>query len=140
MTEAEQLFENRTAYKKAAQKLYDEALRGTQELEKGDAGGYLKTLESREKTMARMDALDAKYKTLAACKSVPDTMLGTLADETRAILEMVLREDEAAAKKGGALLEEYRERLKALRKSGKQVKGYQNLYKQVDGIYIDKKR
>ena len=142
MTRAEELFENRTARKQAAQKLYEEALRGAHALEKGNVAAYLETLTSREKVMARMDALEAKYKALSkdASEGEPDTALAALEEETRAILENVLRENEAASVKGKALLEEYREKLKVLRENGRQVKGYTNLYKQTDSIYIDKKR
>ena len=142
MTRSEELFKNRTARKQAAQNLYEEALRGAQALEKGNAAAYLETLTSREKVMARMDTLEAKYKALSkdASEGEPDTALAALEGETRAILENVLREDEAASVKGKALLEEYREKLKALRENGRQVKGYTNLYKQMDSIYIDKKR
>ncbi len=142
MTRAEELFKNRTVRKQAAQKLYEEALRGTQELEKGNTAAYLETLMSREKVMAHMDTLEAKYKVLLkdASEDAPDAAIVALEGETRAILANVLREDEAASVKGKAFLEEYREKLKVLRENGRQVKGYTNLYKQTDSIYIDKKR
>jgi hypothetical protein len=37
-------------------------------------------------------------------------------------------------------MDEYRKKLKELKKSGKQVSGYMKMYANSDGIFIDRKR
>lgn len=135
------LYKNRAQRKQAAEELYAEAQKGAKALDESDAAAYLGTLEAREKLIERMDALEAAY--AAAKAGVPEgerAALERLEEETRQVLRNVRAADNAARDKAKGLMEEYREKLKSLKKSGKQVTGYTQMYRQSDGIYIDKKR
>lgn len=143
MTAAEEgaLYKNRAQRKQAAEGLYEAAQNGAKALDEGDAAAYLSTLEAREKLIERMDALEAAYAAAkAGASESARAALEGLEEETRQLLRNVRAADGAAREKAEALMEEYRGKLKSLKKSGKQVTGYTKMYRQSDGIYIDKKR
>lgn len=132
-------FQNREKKKQAAQNLLSVTLDGARALEAGDEAAYLNTLEAREAYLARIDALESEYAALSPlAEELSD--ISRLEDEAKALLKSVLDEDGRAREKGKTLMEEYRKKLKALRKSGKQVMGYTQGYARSDGVYIDKKR
>jgi phosphosulfolactate phosphohydrolase-like enzyme len=140
-TEKNELIKNREALKIAAEKLYLEAQNGTAALEENDASAYLSSLEARDAVIAHMDALEKQYAVLKGSVSEGErTELQKIEIETREILQLVLNTDASARDKAKALMDEYRKKLKELKKSGKQVSGYMKMYANSDGIFIDRKR
>ena len=140
-TEKSELVKNRSALKIAADKLLAEAKSGAVALEENDASAYLSSLEERDTIIAHMDALEKRYEVIKGNISEDERAeLKKIESETREILELILRTDDAARDKAKALMDEYRKKLKELKKSGKQVSGYMQMYTNPDGIFIDRKR
>ena len=140
-TERSELVKNRSALKIAAEKLLAEAKSGAAALEENDASAYLSSLEERDTIIEHMDALEKRYEVLKGNVSEDEQAeLKKIESETREILQLVLRTDDAARDKAKALMDEYRKKLKELKKSGKQVSGYMQTYTNPDGIFIDRKR
>lgn len=140
-TEKSELVKNRSALKMAADKLYAEAKSGAVALEENDASAYLSSLEERDTIIAHMDALEKRYEVIKGNVSEDERAeLKKIESETREILHLVLRTDDAARDKAKALMDEYRKKLRELKKSGKQVSGYMQMYTNPDGIFIDRKR
>lgn len=140
-TDISELVKNRGALKVAAEKLYFEAQAGTAALEENDASAYLSSLEARDAVIAHMDALEKRYAVLkGSVHGGEQAELQKIESETREILKLVLHTDAAARDKAKALMDEYRKKLKELKKSGKQVSGYMKMYTHSDGIFIDRKR
>ncbi|HWR19969.1 MAG TPA: hypothetical protein VN608_10130 [Clostridia bacterium] len=140
-TEKSELVKNRSALKMAADKLYAEAKSGAVALEENDASAYLSSLEERDTIIAHMDALEKRYEVIKGNVSEDERVeLKKIESETREILHLVLRTDDAARDKAKALMDEYRKKLRELKKSGKQVSGYMQMYTNPDGIFIDRKR
>ncbi len=140
-TEKSELVKNPSALKIAADKLLAEAKSGAVALEENDASAYLSSLEERDTIIAHMDALEKRYEVIKGNISEDERAeLKKIESETREILELILRTDDAARDKAKALMDEYRKKLKELKKSGKQVSGYMQMYTNPDGIFIDRKR
>ncbi len=140
-TEKSELLKNREALKTAAEKLCGEAQNGAAALEANDASAYLSSIEARDAVIAHMDALEKRYVALTASIIEGERAeLLKIKSETQEILQRVLNTDAAARDKAKALMDEYRKKLKELKKSGKQVSGYTQMYTQSDGIFIDRKR
>jgi hypothetical protein len=140
-TEKSELVKNRSALKSAAEKLLAEAKSGAVALEENDTSSYLSSLEERDTIIAHMDALEKRYEVLKGNVSEDEQAeLKKIESETREILNLVLRTDDAARDKAKALMDEYRIKLRELKKSGKQVSGYMQMYTNPDGIFIDRKR
>jgi len=136
-----ELIKNREALKIAADKLYTEAKNGAAALEENDASAYLSSLEARDTVIAHMDALEKRYAVLKGSVTEGEqSELQKIEVETREILKLVLSTDAAARDKAKALMDEYRKKLKELKKSGKQISAYMQMYTNSDGIFIDRKR